>query len=177
MFKKIVSIIALIALSMLFVGWIGWGSPVRWFKDTLGYLYTTNDMAIRDGHKIRIYNSDNSQYIEIYPDGVNWSIKASDGVFNFKPEGDSDDYIFFTTSGNIPIISASGGSLLKFRFNPIPYTDSYYSFGSSTFKWKSIFFSENSGYTPESNEFYVNGDTLFYYDGTNINYWLKDGVK
>ena len=50
--------------------------------------------------------------------------------------------------------------------------------GVSGLPFETIFLEEQGGtYASSENEFYVNGDTLFYNDGTALHFWLKDGDK
>ena len=73
---------------------------------------TANDGIVIDSDNVAIRLGETQGDFDLYSDGTNAQIDAS-GAFDLTTSGDTDDYITFTTSGNVPIIGTAGTADLK----------------------------------------------------------------
>lgn len=177
--KKIIIVLVVLLISVYSFGFNPWGSGLakRLLAGAVGIdLNLSQHLVIDDGNKkVKIFIYGNNGRISMY---------ASDGdSLNFYQDGDAanintNNQFKIRVNGTTRLIISGGGEIVAYNTIRPVYTTGI-NLGNSSYPFISLFIDERgNAYNASANEFWVNGDTLFYsIDGIVANYWLKDGIS
>ena len=177
--KKFILFIILFLFTAYSLSFTSWGDRLakRLLVGAFGSDLTLSDFLVikTTNDKVKVWVVSNNGRISIY---------ASDGdSLNFYQDGDAanintNNQFKLRINGATRFIITDGGEIVAYNTIRPVYTTGV-NLGNSSYPFISLFIDERGNtYNASANEFWVNGDTLFYsIDGTTANYWLKSGVS